>query len=77
VTVPLAINDFWADEISLKTCYGGSPEDASIAFSLISGRRLNLQDMVTHRLGLGEIARGFQLVSEARESIKVIIEPHK
>jgi L-iditol 2-dehydrogenase len=31
--------------------------------------------MITHRLPLSETAEGFRLVQEAKESIKVIIEP--
>jgi L-iditol 2-dehydrogenase len=33
--------------------------------------------MITHRLPLAEAGRGFKLVAEAKESIKVIIEPHR
>ena len=33
--------------------------------------------MITHRLSLEEIDKGFQLVAEANESIKVIVEPHR
>jgi L-iditol 2-dehydrogenase len=33
--------------------------------------------MITHRLGLAETFKGFQLVAEAKESIKVIIYPQK
>jgi len=33
--------------------------------------------MITHRLGLAETQEGFRLVAEARESIKVIIEPQR
>jgi L-iditol 2-dehydrogenase len=33
--------------------------------------------MITHRLTLAETGIGFQLVAEAKESIKVIIEPHR
>jgi hypothetical protein len=31
--------------------------------------------MITHRLGLAEAGRGFQLVASAGDSIKVIIDP--
>lgn len=31
--------------------------------------------MITHRLPLDETAKGFNLVAEASDSIKVIIEP--
>ncbi len=33
--------------------------------------------MITHRLPLAETGRGFQLVAEAGESLKVIIEPQR
>jgi L-iditol 2-dehydrogenase len=33
--------------------------------------------MITHRLGLAETGLGFQLVNEARDSLKVIIEPQR
>ena len=33
--------------------------------------------MITHRLGLAETGKGFQLVADAKDSIKVIIEPQR
>jgi L-iditol 2-dehydrogenase len=33
--------------------------------------------MITHRFGLADTVKGFQLVAEAQESIKVIIEPQR
>jgi len=38
---------------------------------------LNVRDMITHRLGLGETGLGFKLVAEAKNSLKVIIEPQR
>jgi len=49
----------------------------AIAIELIRSRRLNVKDMITHRHPLAETGRGFQLVAEAKDSIKVIIEPQK
>ena len=34
-------------------------------------------EMTTHRLPLAETQRGFQLVAEAGESLKVIIRPNE
>ena len=31
--------------------------------------------MVTHKVSLEEIQKGFNIVSEAKESLKVIVEP--
>jgi L-iditol 2-dehydrogenase len=69
--------DFWNDGISLLSTYGGSPFDITTAIELIRAQRLPLREMITHRLPLKETGLGFQLVAEAKDSIKVIIEPHR
>jgi L-iditol 2-dehydrogenase len=69
--------ELWNDGITLLPTYGGSPLDLLEAIELIGAHRLPLHEMITHRLPLAETGRGFKLVSEAMESIKVIIEPHR
>ncbi len=69
--------DFWNDGITLLSTYGGAPVDILQAIELIRTHRLPLKEMVTHRLPLVETALGFKLVMEAKDSIKVIIEPHR
>ncbi len=68
--------EFWNDGIRLVPTYGGSPLDLSNAIKIIQSHRLPLIDMITHRLPLSDTGVGFRLVEEAKESIKVIIEPH-
>ncbi len=69
-------NKLWKDEVTLVTTYGASPKDMHQSMELINSKRINVSDMVTHRLNLEEIALGFKLTAEAKESIKVIIQPH-
>jgi L-iditol 2-dehydrogenase len=69
--------DFWNDGITLLSTYGGSPVDIEGAMELIRAQRLPVHEMITHRLSLAESGLGFKLVAEAKESIKVIIEPHR
>jgi L-iditol 2-dehydrogenase len=69
--------DFWNDGITLLPTYGGGPSDIERAIELIRVRRLPLHEMITHQLPLAETGLGFRLVAEARESVKVIIEPHR
>lgn len=69
--------DFWNDGITLLPTYGGAPGDIVQAIELIRAHRLPFQEMVTHRLPLAEIGLGFKLVEEAKESMKVVIEPHR
>lgn len=69
--------NFWNDGISLLPTYGGAPEDIVQAIALIRTHRLPLKEMITHRLPLAQAGLGFKLVEEAKESIKVVIEPHR
>lgn len=78
VRVPLSVNDlFWRNEITLTSSYGGSPADYAAALKLIQTGRIRVRDMITHRLGLAEAGLGFQLVAQAQDCLKVIIEPQK
>lgn len=77
VELPIPVNDFWRNGIRLMPSYGNSPFDANVAIELIRAGRVPVRQMITHRLSLAETGLGFRLVAEAKESIKVIIEPHK
>lgn len=74
VTVP--INDFWMKEIRILTSYYCGPPDIEEAIDLIESRKIEVEDMITHRLPLDNIAEGFRLVMEGTECIKVIIRPN-
>ena len=77
VELPVPINEFWRNEITLMPSYGNSPLDAVVAIELLRTRRVAVEDMITHRLPLAETGLGFKLVTGAGESIKVIIEPQR
>jgi len=75
--IPMPFNEIWWAGITMTSSYAASPSDLAIAIELIRSRRVNVKDMITHRLPLAETGRGFQLVADAKDSIKVIIEPQK
>ncbi|MCW4009682.1 MAG: zinc-dependent dehydrogenase [Candidatus Bathyarchaeota archaeon] len=77
VRIPLPITDFWRNEITLKTSYGAAPQDLEESLALLAAKKLNVKDMITHRLSLQEAAEGFRLVATAGESLKVILEPNR
>ncbi len=77
VTVPVPVDEFWRNEITLATSYGASPADLAAALELIHARKVRVREMITHRLSLEEAGLGFKLVADAKESIKVIIEPNR
>lgn len=69
-------NDYWWSGIKTVSSYAASPEDLALALELIRARRVNVGGMVTHRLPLAETGRGFKMVEDARDSIKVIVQPN-
>jgi len=78
VTIPISVNDFFfRNDITLTTSYAGSPADYAAALELIRSRRVQVREMITHRLPLAETGLGFQLVADAKNSIKVIINPQR
>lgn len=77
VPVPIPLYEFWRNEITVTTSYAASPYDVTEAIELIRARSVRVREMVTHRLGLGDAGLGFRLVADARDSIKVIIEPNR
>jgi L-iditol 2-dehydrogenase len=66
---------FWRDEITLLSSYGAAPDDLKVAIELIEGQKINVREMITHKVVLSDIKRGFQLASEAKTSLKVIVVP--
>jgi L-iditol 2-dehydrogenase len=78
VTIPVSINDvFFGNDVTLMTSYAGSPADHVTALGLIRARRIRVDKMISHRLGLEETAMGFQLVARAKDSMKVVIHPQR
>jgi L-iditol 2-dehydrogenase len=76
VTFPaLPFNDtFFRTDLTVTTSYGAAPADYAEALDLIHRRRVVVDDMITHRLGLSDAAEGFRLVAAAAESLKVVLD---
>jgi len=73
ISVPFG--DLWKDEVTITSTYAGSPKDISEAIELLWTRKIIVSDMITHRFGLADTGKGFELVAKAEDSIKVIIQP--
>ncbi len=74
--IDFPFNKIWKDEVSIVTSYAGPPRDIEAAISLISNGRVNVREMITHRLPLERTPEGFRIVMGGGESMKVIIFPH-
>ena len=77
VKVPVPISQFWRNEITLKTSYGAAPNDLAMSLAVLAEGKLNVKDMITHKLSLRQAAEGFRLMAEAGKSLKVILEPNR
>jgi len=77
VLIPIPITQFWRNEISIKTSYGAAPKDLEEALKILEKKRVNVVDMISHRIDIRDAAEGFRLVSETGKSLKVIIEPNR
>jgi L-iditol 2-dehydrogenase len=73
LAMPMA--ELWRREVTVRTAYGAAPADLATALGLIATGRVAVADLITHRLPLDDIARGFALVADADRSVKVVVQP--
>jgi len=71
--LPIPVEDFWRNELSIVSSYGAAPVDLEEALELISDGRIDVKDMITHRLKLEDIQKGFKIAGEAKDSLKVVL----
>jgi L-iditol 2-dehydrogenase len=76
VKIPLPLNQFWRNEITIQTSYGAAPNDLEEALAVLATKKLDVKNMITHRLPLREAQEGFRLMTNNGESLKIIIEPN-
>jgi len=77
VDVPVPFFDIWNKQIKMYSTYAGAGKDIVEAINLLKSKKLDVNDMITHKLPMDETPKGFKLVANAKESMKVIIEPNK
>ena len=75
--IPVPVTKFWRKEITIRTSYGAAPQDLEEALEILARKRINVNDMITHKLSLQETAQGFRLVEKADNSLKIIVEPNR
>ena len=66
--------DMWRNEITVTSSYGAAGDDLAQALELISSGKLDMKQLITHKLPFQKIQEGFRLVAQAKESLKVVLE---
>ncbi|MFC1498604.1 zinc-dependent dehydrogenase [Verrucomicrobiota bacterium] len=77
VDLPIPINEFWRNSITVMTSYAAAPCDLKEACDLIAKGDMDVGRMITHRFGLDEAAEGFRLTADGNSSLKVIVDLQK
>ena len=74
-TMDLPMHDLWMRGVSIVHTYAGPPAEMRTALDLIAAGSVDVKALVTHRLGLDETGRGFEMMLAAGESLKILIDP--
>ncbi len=77
VEIKMPFNNLWRQEITMTSSYAGSPRDITQAIELLAAKRINVLDMISHKLPLEDTGKGFKMVADAEDSLKIVIEPQK
>lgn len=75
VELPIPVNEFWRNGITVMPSYANDARDALEAMDLIASGAVPVAKMITHRLPLEQAQEGFRLTAEAKDSLKVVLIP--
>ncbi|MCG2728598.1 MAG: alcohol dehydrogenase catalytic domain-containing protein, partial [Candidatus Methanoperedenaceae archaeon] len=59
--ISIPTEDFWRNELALVSSYGAAPVDLEAALELIKDGKINVRDMITDRVKLDDIQKGFKI----------------
>lgn len=65
--------NIWRNEITITSSYGAATDDLREALEVISSGKIDVKPLITHRFPLEKIQEGFNLVVEAKRSLKVVL----
>ncbi len=71
---PLGVSEVFFRETTLVPSYSAGPGDMREALRLLAGG-LAVEPLITHRLGLRDVRRGYDLLRAGADALKVIVHP--
>ena len=74
INLEVPINEYWRNEVTIMTSYGAAPEDLDEAYEWIRSKKFDIVKLISHRFPLNKTIEAFNVVCEANESMKVILE---
>ena len=77
INLEVPINEYWRNEVTITTSYGAAPEDLQESYIWILSKKIKVLELITHRFPLSQAGEAFKVVSEATNSLKVVLEPNE
>jgi L-iditol 2-dehydrogenase len=72
--LPLSLGALYHRELTLTATYSSSPAELEEAFALLAGDRIRVDGLISHRLPLGRLGEGVELMRR-HEAVKVYVIP--
>jgi len=73
-SLPLSLGALYHRELTLTATYSSSPAELDQAFALLAGDRIRVDGLISHRLPLGRLGEGVDLMRR-HEAVKVYVTP--
>jgi L-iditol 2-dehydrogenase len=73
--IQLPTVELWRNEMTVTSSYGAAPKDLLDAIKMIRSGKIPVKDMITHTLPLDQAQEGFSLVTEGKQTLKVVLLP--
>src|SRR5262245_377686 len=72
--VPLDLGAVFFREVDLQSTYSAGPFDTRDALAMLAGGAIDASLVISHQVGLDEVAEGFRL-ARSGEAVKVVVVP--
>lgn len=73
--MPLSLNQlFWRRELTMVSSYGAGDVDLARGIELMEKGAVDAEALITHTVPLTEVQRAFATVTDARDSLKVVLD---
>lgn len=72
-TISIDISKVYSKEITITPSYAASESDTNAAFSFISGKKVDVSTLITHRFDLLESAKALEYAHQGNDSMKIVV----
>jgi L-iditol 2-dehydrogenase len=72
--IEVPTEEFWRNEITITSSYGAAPADLEEAIALIKRGKIRVKNLITHKVPLIDIQKGYALILDGKETVKVVVE---